>query len=175
VRFRDIKKNEELLKLHGHSLPDPEAVKLDAELRAARLLRKQQERYERKRLQFPPPGRLPQPPEGGCKRGPKPDPTRDKCEHGVHTQLTRRELSMFEQLRRQFGAQLTRSSFLRFVVCEFLETHRRKDCPTTPFTVDLRSVDYRCLRGLPRGKERSRSDRPTPVILYNFKHCPPLA
>ena len=146
MRFRDIKKSEELLRLHGLSAPDPAAVKLEAELRAARRLCKQQDRYTRKIAALPP-DKWPTPPEGGLKRGPKPDPFRSKCEHGLHAQLTKREFEQFEQLRKQFAPHLTRSIFLRYVLCEFLEKHRRKDCPIAPFSIDLERVDYRCKRG----------------------------
>lgn len=147
MRFRDIKRHEDLMKLHGYDLASPDAVKLHADIKRTRDLRKAQEKYQREIGNLPPLEKRPSPPEGGLKRGPKPDLFRDKCENGLHTQLTKREFQQFEQLRKQVGRQFTRSIFLRYVICEFLETHRRKDCPTMPFTLDLAAVDHRCRRG----------------------------
>lgn len=146
MRFRDIKKSEELLRLHGYGAPDPAAVVLDVEIKAARRLRRAQERHARKLVSLPA-GEFLASPEGGLKRGPKPDLDRDKCEHGWHTQLTRRESLQLEQMRRRLAPKLTRSVFVRWIVCEFLEKTRRKDCPTASFSIDLDCVDYRCKRG----------------------------
>jgi|GEM_PF-4394843 len=77
------------------------------------------------------------------KPGIKPDPNRDKSEVVVTARLKKREWCELEKHRRLNGKNLTESIFLRFVICQFLEQHRRKDCPTMSFNFDLEKVDWR--------------------------------
>jgi hypothetical protein len=154
VRYRDIKKSAELLKVHGftQAAPSKEDLRLAAEIREAKKRRRQQLKYERQRATLPPES-LPEPPSCGLKRGPKPNPFLDKCEHGLHTNLTKREKQAFEAYRKQAAPHATPSTFLRWIVCKELERSRRKDLPTMPFGVDLENLDERQSR--PVGAARS--------------------
>jgi len=143
VRYRDIK--------HTIASPYPReeveaARKLDAELKAEARIRRRQ--HKRQKMALLNPDR-PEPinsPEGR-KRGPKPDLSLQKCEHGLHTQLTKREYQALEALRKERAPHVTRSTFLRFLISEILEKARRKDCPTMPFFVDLNSLHEACTLG----------------------------
>jgi len=147
VRTRDIKNRLGIAYMaQGRGTPEEqaEAQKVEAQLRTMLRIRKKQERQQRQALATP--NAPPPPPVGGLKRGPKPNPFRDKCEHGLHTQLTKRERQSFEGLRKLLAPHATPSTFLRWLICEQLESHRRKDCPTMPFTVDLSNLDERQTR-----------------------------
>lgn len=129
----------------GRGTPEQqaEARAIDAQCKALARIRKRQASQQRKALanpQDPPP-----PPPEGLKRGPKPNPFLEKSEHGLHTQLTKREKEGFNALRKRLAPHASPSVFLRWMVCEQLEKHRRRDCPTTPFIVDLSSLDHRQL------------------------------
>ncbi len=136
-----------MLKLHGFILPQPteEDVRLAAEIRVAKRLRNQQLKHARK-IETLPPDQWPAPPPGGLKRGPKANPFRVKCDKGRHTQLTKREDDAVEALRKQLAPHATTSVFLRWMICRELERHRRKDCLTMPFAVDLNALDTRSQR-----------------------------
>src|SRR5438067_694941 len=78
------------------------------------------------------------PPDGGLKRGPKPDPMREHATEFLSTVLSEREFEAFEHLRQQFRPKLTRSMFLRLIVCQHLEDKRLKHCPTNSFMDAIR-------------------------------------
>jgi len=142
VRTRELKLREGLNYLHsGLTQPTEEDFRVAAQLRAMHRIRKRQDAQQRKALANP--ENPPPPPPEGLKRGPKPDPFRELCNKGRHTQLTKREDAAFEALRKKLAPHATPSTFLRWLICRELETHRRKDCPTTPFSVDLNDLDQR--------------------------------
>ena len=62
--------------------------------------------------------------------GPVPDPDLERCLRNASTLLTERE---HKELLKHKPKEMTKSQFLRKVVCIFLESRRRKDCPTMPF------------------------------------------
>lgn len=146
MRSRDIKKTLQTPRQLEAQFGPEEARRIEAQCKALGRIRARQAAQQRRQLANPD-KELPAPPEG-LKRGPKPNPFLDKCEHGLHTSLTKREKQAFEALRKAKAPHVTPSTFLRFVICEALEKHRRKDLPTSPFTVDLDAVqDVRRLRG----------------------------
>jgi len=149
VRTRDIKTRLDTAYMReGRGTPEQqaEARAENAQLMALARIRKRQASQQRKALANPqdPP---PRPPEG-LKRGPKPNPFLEKSEHGLHTQLTKREKTGFEALRKRLAPHASPSVFLRWLICEELEKHRRKDCPTSPFRVDLFDLDHRQKRSV---------------------------
>ena len=143
VRTRDLKlrENSDYLS-NGHMKPTAEDLVVAAQCRALHRIRKRQAAQQRKALANPtaPP---PPAPTGGLKRGPKPNPDLEKSDHGLNAKLTKREKDAFQALRRRLAPHATPSVFLRWMICETLEMHRRKDCPTTPFGVDLFALDHR--------------------------------
>ena len=62
--------------------------------------------------------------------GPLPDPDLERCQHNLSTLLTEREHKAFMKLKPK---DMTKSTFLRKVLCLHLESQRRKDLPTMPF------------------------------------------
>jgi hypothetical protein len=143
VRYRDIKLNADLRRLHNMVDPDPAAVELEKQLKAMKRQRKARARHQRTIMALPDPEQWPQPPPGGMKRGPKPKPFLDKCDQGWVTQLNKRETTALKALWRRQAPHVTKSTFLRSIVCRYLEDHRRKDCLTQPFAVDLTADDPR--------------------------------
>lgn len=146
MRTRDLKLREKSNYLsQGHIAPTAEDLLVAAQCRALHRIRKRQASQQRKALADPsaPP---PAPPEGGLKRGPKPNPFLEKSEHGLNAKLTKREKDGFEALRKRLAPHATPSVFLRWMVCQILESHRRKDCPTVPFAVDLDALEPRQMR-----------------------------
>ena len=157
VRTRDLKhKLDTAYMAEGRGTPEQQeqALKEHAQLRALARIRKRQFSQQRWALANPenPP---PPPPSGGLKRGPKPNPFLEKSEHGLHTQLTKREKDGFEALRKRLAPHAIPSVFLRWLICEGLERYRRKDCPTTPFAVDLDALEPRQMRAS-RAREARR-------------------
>ena len=101
-------------------------------------VRKRQAAYQRRVLENPD---SPAPPaHDRLKPGPKPNPFLDKCEHGVLAKLTKREHDAFLKLWKRKAPKLTRSTFLRSLICETLEAERRKDCPSQTFIIDLANI-----------------------------------
>ena len=149
MRSRDIKTRLDTAYMaEGRGTPEQqaEARAEHAQLRILARIRKKQARQQIRALANPD---NPPPPFGGrLKPGPKPNPFLDKCNHGLHTQLRGREYKAFEALwKRQAPPGVTRSSFLRFLICEKLESERRKDCPSMPFSVDLHNLPKEARRG----------------------------
>jgi hypothetical protein len=66
--------------------------------------------------------------------GKLPDPDLDRCLHNATTLLTDREWKAFEKSKPK---HVTRSTWLRVMVCEYLEKRRVKTAPTMPFQVAL--------------------------------------
>jgi len=64
--------------------------------------------------------------------GPLPDPELDRCLHNLSTLLTEREFKAFMKSKPK---DMTKSLWLRGMVCEFLERRRVKTAPTMPFTI----------------------------------------
>jgi len=155
VRTRELKQREGLNYLHsGLSQPTAEDFRIAAQLKAMHRIRKRQHAQQRKALATP--DSFPAPPPEGLKRGPKPDPSRELCNKGRHTQLTKREDDALEALRKKLAPRATTSVFLRWLVCRELESHRRKDCPTMPFAVDLDNLDTRSLRATGAARSAAR-------------------
>jgi len=139
VRSRDIKKRLEQAYQLEAQLGHDEAVRVEAQLRALARVRRRQAVQQRAALVDP--DTAPKPGPEGLKRGPKPNLFLEKCEHGLHTSLTKRERKAFQSLREAQAPHVTDSTFLRALICEALEKHRRKDLPTLPFIVDLEAVN----------------------------------
>lgn len=68
--------------------------------------------------------------------GPLPDPELERCLCNVSTLLTEREHKAFLKLKPK---DMTKSTFVRKVLCEFLESKRAKEMPTQSFTDWLRT------------------------------------
>ena len=62
------------------------------------------------------------------------------CALSLGTMLTRREYRGFKKHLCSLEPRPTRSTFLRFIICEFLEARRRKDCPTRSFRLNLADI-----------------------------------
>jgi len=155
VRTREIKTRLDTAYMlpaqHGHE----EALRIEKQLRQLARVRRKQARQQARALANP--DEIIPAAKGGLKRGPKPNPFLVKCEHGLHTQLTEREITAFHALRKTQAPNVTGSTFLRFLICEALEKHRRKDLPTSPFTVDLQAAqDHRRTRTA-RAREARRA------------------
>ena len=141
MRSRDIKHKLDVAYMGNNSgTPEQraEARQIEGQLRAMARIRKKQARHQLRSI-LEPDKPLPTP-IGGLKRGPKPNPFLDKCEHGVLAKLTKREHDAFLKLWKRKAPKLTRSTFLRSLICEALEAERRKDCPSQSFIVDLANV-----------------------------------
>jgi len=142
VRSRDIQKAA-ILEGTAPAIP-AEDLLVDQQCQAlARLYRAERRKnaktpHEAKGLKLPPYKPL--------KRGPKPDPFRDKCVAGWHTQLTVRESNEIDLIQAQIAPNSTRSVFLRWLICEALEANRDKSIPRKPFEVDLSNLDRRSVR-----------------------------
>jgi hypothetical protein len=156
VRTRDLKRREGADYLYSGCLkPTAEDLRIAAQLKALHRIRKRQARQQLLALSTP--DNPPPPPPGGLKRGPKPNPFRDKCEAGLHTQLTAREVRAFDVWRMAVAPHATRSVFLRWLICQGLETQRHKDSSAAPFFVDLTALDARSRRA--SGTARSAAQR----------------
>ena len=158
VRTRDLKhKLDTAYMAEGRGTPEQQeqALKEHAQLRALARIRKRQFSQQRWALANPenPP---PPPPSGGLKRGPKPNPFLEKSVAGLHTQLTKREKEAFEALRKRVAPHATPSVFLRYIVCETLERARLKHCPSSPFSVDLNSLEPRQMRSVGTARSAAR-------------------
>jgi hypothetical protein len=64
-----------------------------------------------------------------CKRGPVPDPTREKCDCNLTFLLTQPEWQQFEKIRLSMEMPPTRSQLARHFVREALERRIRRDLP----------------------------------------------
>jgi hypothetical protein len=165
VRYRDLKKTM----VSPYPLEEVEAARiLDAQLKSEARNRRAKIRDQKKaeeksanrdRLLNHEPEPEPHNPSKGLKRGPKPDPNLQRCEHGLHTQLTKREYLALEVLRKKLGSKVTRSTYLRHLICQVLEKERRKDCLTQPFFVDLENLHEACRRGCRTPVLRDRAPR----------------
>jgi len=65
----------------------------------------------------------------GLKRGPKPDPTREKCTRICSLALTDREFKAIEDFRRKLPTLSTRSQLLRYIVRRWMEDHTVLNVP----------------------------------------------
>lgn len=63
-----------------------------------------------------------------------PDPDLDRCLHNASTLLTDREFKAFMASKPK---NVTKSLWLRSMVCEYLEIRRNKAAPTMPFKVEI--------------------------------------
>jgi len=70
--------------------------------------------------------------------GKLPDPDLDRCLHNVTTLLTEREWKAFMKSK---PTNVTKSTWLRAMVCESLERRRVKTAPTMPFLVALPALE----------------------------------
>jgi len=156
VRTRDLKRREDANYLSSGCLkPTVEDLRIAAELKALHRIRKRQARQQA--LALASPDNPPPPPPGGRKRGPKPNPFRDKCERGLHTQLTVREFEAFQAWRKSVAPQATLSVFLRWLICQALEKRRPRQSPEiAPFFVDLTALDPRSRRATGAARSAAR-------------------
>jgi len=81
------------------------------------------------------------------------DPELDRCLYNVSTLLTEREYRAFMKDKPK---HVTKSLWLRGMVCEFLESRRRKDLPTMPFAVVLPVAPEPDSAALPSAAKRRR-------------------
>jgi len=90
--------------------------------------------------------------------GPLPNPDLERCLRPVSSVLTERE---FKAFLRHKPHGWTNSKFMRAVLCQFLESHRRKDMPTQSFVEWMGASE--ALKGAqvsdsgPQGPEQRRS------------------
>ncbi len=120
---------------------DPVAValaqRINAELRAERKARR--EAGWRETYNFSPPEYYP--PHTGLKRGPKPDPNRECTEKVLTVRVTKREAQELRRHHRRLCKEASPSTFLRYVLCQFLQAHKDPDDASYSFNPD--ALDYR--------------------------------
>lgn len=85
-------------------------------------------------------------PHQGFKRGPKPDPTRVCTDVVLTSRVTKREAKELQRHQRRLCRDASPSTFLRFVVCQWLEAHRDKSADPESFALDPDSLDWRTRR-----------------------------
>jgi hypothetical protein len=105
-------------------MPNPKFKYLVPHSPAWRVLRREESQRRRKIRDY----------DGGERLapGPLPDPDLDRSQNNLSTLLTDREYTAFMKSKPK---GMTKSLWLRGMVCEFLERRRVKAAPTMPFTI----------------------------------------
>ena len=79
----------------------------------------------------------------GLKRGPKPDPDRERTNQVLTCRVTDREAKELRRHHRLLCKGVSPSTFLRYVLCLWLEAHRDKHKDSQQFGFDPNSLDWR--------------------------------
>ena len=79
----------------------------------------------------------------GLKRGPKPDPNRECTEVVLTSRVTKREAKELRRHQRKLCKDSSPSSFMRFVLCQWLEAHRDKKADPEAFSFNPNDLDWR--------------------------------
>jgi hypothetical protein len=81
--------------------------------------------------------------EGVLKRGPRPDPTRQNADCCVTVRITKREARALSSQHDKLCRDASPSTFLRFVLCQWLEAQREPQRDPVPFDFDPNNLDWR--------------------------------
>jgi hypothetical protein len=97
---------------------------------------------------------------GFLKPGPRPDPSRQNLVESLTFRSTKREARELARLHAKMCSDASQSTFLRFVVCQWLEAQRDPQRVPLRFDIDPAALDYRTKlpgRGASRGRVASEA------------------